>query len=63
LRSKQLRQEKERLYQEALRKHQAIIQELRKEANSSKERIEYLQGLNVLLSRALDDLRADLGKN
>ena len=63
LRNKQLRQEKERLYQEALRKHQAIIQELRKEANASKERLEYLQGLNVLLSKALDDLRADLGKN
>ena len=61
LKSKQLRQEKERLYQEALKKHEAIIKALRKESEESKERIEYLESLNILLQQAIDDLRKDLG--
>lgn len=61
LKNKQLRQEKERLYQEALKKHQAIIQALKDEANADKERLEYLQSLNVLLTQALKELKHDLG--
>lgn len=61
LKAKQLRQEKERLYREALRKQQAIINALQEEANASKERIDYLQSLNILLQRAIMDLRRDLG--
>lgn len=61
LKSKQLRQEKERLYKEALKKHQAIIKTLKDEAEADKERLDYLQSLNILLSRAIDDLKADLG--
>ncbi len=61
LKNKQLRQEKERLYQEALKKHQAIIQALKDEADADKERLEYLQSLNVLLSQALKELKHDLG--
>lgn len=59
--NKQLKQEKERLYKAALEKHQAIIQALKDEVNASKERMEYLQSLNVLLERAVKDLRQDLG--
>ena len=59
--NKQLQQEKERLYQEALRKHQAIIQALKEESMAAKERIDYLQGLNILLRKAIDDLQKDLG--
>ena len=61
LKNKQLRQEKERLYKEALAKHQAIIKALKDEAEVDKERLDYLQSLNILLSRAIDDLKADLG--
>lgn len=61
LKNKQLRQEKERLYKEALAKHQAIIEALKDEAEADKERLDYLQSLNILLSRAIDDLKADLG--
>ena len=61
LKNKQLRQEKERLYKEALAKHQAIIKALKDEAEADKERLDYLRSLNILLSRAIDDLKADLG--
>ena len=61
IKSKKLREEKERLYKEALRKHQAIIEALKNEAGASQERLDYLQGLNVLLQKAISDLRKDLG--
>lgn len=65
LKNKQLRQEKERLYQEALKKHEAIIQALKQalkdEADTDKERLDYLQSLNILLQKAVDDLKHDLG--
>lgn len=56
-----LKQEKERLYKEALKKQEAIIEEIREEANADKERIDYLQGLNILLRQAIKDLQKDLG--
>lgn len=59
--NKKLREEKERLYKEALRKHQAIIEALKNEAGASKERLDYLQGLNILLQKAITDLQKDLG--
>ncbi len=61
LKAKQLRQEKERLYKEALRKHEAIIQALKNEAEASKERVDYLESLNILLTQAIKDLQKDLG--
>ncbi len=61
LRAKQLQQEKERLYKEALKKHQAIIRTLKAEADASRERLDYLHSLNLLLERAIIDLRKDLG--
>lgn len=61
LKNKQLRQEKERLYKEALSKHDAIIKALKEEADADKERMEYLQSLNILLQRAITDLQRDLG--
>lgn len=61
LKNKQLRQEKERLYKEALRKHDAIIQEMKKKADADKERMDYLQSLNILLQQAIKDLQHDLG--
>lgn len=61
LKNKQLREEKERLYKEALKKHSAILKALKNEADSDKERIDYLQSLNILLQQAIKDLRKDLG--
>ena len=61
LKNKQLRQEKERLYKEALAKHEAIIQALKDEAQAEKERLDYLQSLNILLQQAVKDLSKDLG--
>jgi prefoldin subunit 5 len=61
LKHKQLKQEKERLYQEALKKHNAVLQALKDEADSSKDRIEYLNSLNTLLNQAIKDLKHDLG--
>ena len=60
LKNKQLRQEKERLYKEALARHEAIIQALKDEADADKERLDYLQSLNILLQQAVKDLRHDL---
>ena len=61
MKNKQLRQEKERLYKEALSKHDAIIKALKEEADADKERMNYLQSLNILLQRAITDLQKDLG--
>jgi len=61
LKKKQLRQEKERLYIEALKKHEAIIKALKEELDASKDRIDYLQSLNILLTQAIKDLQKDLG--
>lgn len=62
LRNKQLLQEKERLYIETLKKHEAIIKALKEEVDADKERLDYLQSLNILLTRAIKDLKKDLGK-
>lgn len=59
--NKQLRREKERLYKEALKKHDAIIKAMKADADADKKRLEYLQSLNILLQQAIKDLRHDLG--
>lgn len=63
LKNNQLKQEKERLYKEALQKHEAIIQALKAETDADKERLDYLQSLNILLTQAINDLKNDLGKS
>ena len=60
LKNKQLRHE-ERLYKEALLKHEGIIKALKEEADAEKERVDYLQSLNILLQQAIKDLSKDLG--
>ncbi len=61
LKYKQLKQEKERLYTEALAKHEAIIKALKKEVDADKERLDYLTSLSILLQKAVEDLKHDLG--
>ena len=60
LKNKQLKQEKERLYKEVLLKHEAIIKALKEEVNATKERIDYLSSLNILLQQAIKDLQWDI---
>ena len=61
LKHKQLKQEKQRLYQEALKKQNAIIKALKDEKDADKGRIDYLNSLNILLQQAIKDLKVDLG--
>ena len=61
IRNKKLRQAKELLYKNALEKQTAIIKALKEECNADKERIDYLNGLNILLQAAIKDLQHDLG--
>lgn len=61
LKNKQLKQEKERLYKEALAKHEAIINAMKVESDANRERMDYLQSLNILLQQAIKDLQRDLG--
>lgn len=63
LKHKQLKQERERLYKEALTKHQALIVELDKQVDASKERIDYLSKLNVLLEGAIRQLKEDINND
>ena len=44
-----------------LQKQTAIIKALKEEKDADKQRIEYLNGLNVLLQAAIKDLQYDLG--
>jgi len=60
--NKKLNEEKERLYNLALQKHQAIINELNNKASASKERIQTLEAINILLKKAISELKEDLGK-
>ena len=60
LKNKKLNNEKKRLYTEALKKHEAIINALKKENEANKERIEYLISLNKTLRMVIKDLKNDL---
>lgn len=59
--NEQLKKEKYRLYKAVLERQNGIISALKMETNTNKERIDYLQSLNILLTRAVQDLEADLG--
>lgn len=57
---KKLREAQVIIYKNAIAKQNAIIKALLEEANTDKNRIEYLSGLNVLLQAAIKDLQHDL---
>lgn len=61
VKNKKLRESKELLYKNAIAKQTAILKALKEENNADKDRIEYLNGLNILLQAAIKDLRHDLG--
>ena len=60
IRNKKLTQEKERLLKEAVAKIAALEEELTKRSSLSAERIKYLEGLIVLLQRAVKEMQEDL---
>lgn len=55
-----LRQEKEMLLQEAIKKNDAIIRQLSQKTDRAGERIEYLTKMNILLQGIIEDLQTDL---
>ena len=61
VKNKKLRDSKELIYKNALAKQTTIIKALKEEKDADKQRIEYLNGLNVLLQAAIKDLQYDLG--
>lgn len=61
VKNKKLREAKELVYKNALAKQTAILKVLKDESDADKERIEYLNGLNILLQSAIKDLQHDLG--
>ncbi|WP_162899076.1 hypothetical protein [Deinococcus ficus] len=58
---KHLKRREQVLFQEALQQHQKLIEQLRKDANATRERQEYLESLVVLLKDAIRRLGEDLG--
>lgn len=58
---KRLKDRERLLYQEALRQHQAMIEQLQRERNATRERKEYLESLVILLNDAIRRMREDLG--
>lgn len=62
VKNKRLRDTKEICYKEAVKKQNLIIEELARTAAEDKERIEYLNSLNILLQAAIKDLKYDLGE-
>ena len=61
VKNKKLRSAKELIYKDAIAKQTDILKALQKEVNADKERIDYLNNLNVLLQAAIKDLQHDLG--
>ena len=61
IKNKRLRESKELLYKNAIAKQTAVLKALKEERDADKERIEYLNGLNILLQEAIKDLKHDLG--
>lgn len=61
VKNKRLREAKELIYKNAIAKQTAILKALKEERDADKERIEYLNGLNILLQSAINNLKHDLG--
>jgi hypothetical protein len=57
-----LKQEKERLLQQLIKKHDAVLKALKKKADINEERVKYLESLVILLKKAIQDLNHDLKK-
>jgi hypothetical protein len=60
LKKKKLAEAKDRLLKLAVEKQHSITVALKHEVDASKERADYLNGLNILLQGAIRDLKADI---
>lgn len=61
VKNKKLREAKELVYKNAIAKQTAILNALKEESDADKERIDYLNSLNIMLQSAIKDLQHDLG--
>lgn len=61
VRNKKLRESKELIYKEAVKKQTAIVKALKEETDADKDRIDYLSSLNISLQLAIQKLQEDLG--
>lgn len=61
IKNEKLRKAKETTYKNAIEKQTGILKALKEEVNADKDRIDYLNGLNILLQSAIKDLKHDLG--
>lgn len=61
VKNQKLREAKELTYKNALKKQTALVKALKAESYADKSRIDYLNGLNILLQAAIKDLEHDLG--
>jgi len=60
LKNKRLKHEKNSLLQRVIKTQHTIVVTLNNEVNKTQERADYLNSLNILLQRAIQDLRTDL---
>jgi hypothetical protein len=60
MKRKKLVEQKEMILQEALRKRDAVLNQLRADTEANSERLEYLESLNVVLRAIINDLQSDL---
>ena len=60
IKGKKLKESKDRLLKLAIEKAHAINLALKQEVDITKERADYLNSLNILLQRAIQDLQADI---
>lgn len=60
VKNKKFKDAKMLTYKNCIAKQTAIIKALKEEVNADKERIDYLNGLNILLQAAIKDLKHDL---
>lgn len=61
VKNQKLREAKELVYKNAIAKQTAILNALKEESDADKERIDYLNSLNIVLQSAIKDLQHDLG--
>lgn len=59
-RHKKLQNLKEELLREVIKTHDAIVRALKEQIDSDKKRIEYLKSMQILLAKALQDLKSDM---
>lgn len=61
IKNKKLQDAKKIIYKEAIKKQTSIVKALKAESDADKDRVDYLNGLNILLQAAIKDLQHDLG--